>query len=143
MPTITGVSHVDLSVRNLDSAETWYRGLFDAALVLSGRNEVLGFDYRYLLVPGAELLIGLIRHDHAKDGFDHERPGLDHLSLEVADRDTLEQWLIHLDKLGVDHSGIVEQPTGDALPLRGPDELQLEFYVPSPDLPWIQGRVAR
>lgn len=75
MPTITGVSPVALSVRNLDSAETWYRGLFDAALVLSGRNEVLGFDYRYLLVPGAELLIGLIRHDHAKDDFDHERGG--------------------------------------------------------------------
>ncbi len=138
MPAITGVSHVDLSVSDLDESEEWYSQLLGASRVLDGRNEPLSFDYRYLMVPVPErgLLLGLIRHDQQTGRFDPTRPGLDHLAFEVADREALEQWVGRLDELGVKHDGIVEQATGDALPLRSPDGVQLELYVSAADLPW-------
>jgi len=138
MPAIEGISHIDLSVRDIDASEVWYTDLFSAKRVLDGRNEALGFDYRYLKLPapGDGLLLGLIQHDAENGFFEATRPGLDHLAFAVADREALERWRQHLDELGFEHSGIVEQATGDALPVRSPDGVQLEFYVAASVLPW-------
>jgi glyoxylase I family protein len=136
MPKINGLSHIDLSVSDIDAAERWYIDLTDATRVLDGRNEPLGFRYRYLMIPGPELLLGLIQHDAMAGAFDPTRPGLDHLAFAVTDRAGLAQWQARLDELGIPHNGIVEQATGDALPVRAPDGVQLEFYVSAAQLPW-------
>ena len=58
--------------------------------------------------------------------------GLDHLALNVASLDELEQWVAHLDGCGVAHSGIHDQPYGYLVVFRDPDNIQLELFVFSP-----------
>jgi catechol 2,3-dioxygenase-like lactoylglutathione lyase family enzyme len=38
MATITGISHIDLTVTDLDRSETWYSELLDMKRVLDGRG---------------------------------------------------------------------------------------------------------
>jgi len=127
MPAHT-VSHIDLSVSDLERSEAWYSALLDAACVLSGTNDTYKFTYRYLKTPGGTL-IGLIQHAE-QDGspFTPRRVGLDHLSFAVDDTGELGDRERHLDALGIPHSGIVNQPTGNAIAFRDPDGIQLEFY---------------
>ena len=42
MPTITGISHIDLSAIDLDRSESFYSNLLDASRVLDGENENTG-----------------------------------------------------------------------------------------------------
>ena len=57
----------------------------------------------------------------------------------VADRDELEDWVIHLDTHGVPHTGIIDTGYGPPVVFRDPDNMQLEFYVqPDPvELPQL------
>ncbi|MFB7501953.1 VOC family protein [Streptomyces broussonetiae] len=128
MPAYT-ISHIDLSVSDLDRSEAWYRALLDATPVLAGTNDEYKFAYCYLKTPGGALL-GLIQHADQEDAspFSPRRTGLDHLSFAVRDLEELRRCAQHLDTLGVPHSGIVHQPTGDAIAFRDPDGIQLEFY---------------
>lgn len=130
MPSITGVSHVDLSVTDIGKSEQWYRGLLGLQPLLEGRNDDRGYDVRYLVDAESLLVVGLEQHD-ANDGspFDERRVGLDHLSFNVASRDELDRWLARLDELGIPHSGITEvEGMWDVLVLRDPDNIQLEFF---------------
>lgn len=127
MPAHT-FSHVDLSVSDLDRSEAWYRALLDATRVLDGTNDVHKFDFRYLQTPGGALL-GLIHHAGQDDSaFSPRRIGLDHLSFAVTCLEELRECADRLDALGIPHSGIINQPTGDAIAFRDPDGIQLEFY---------------
>ena len=51
MPTITGVSHIDLTVSDLDRSEAFYADLLDLSRVLDGRNDDRRFASRYLVHP--------------------------------------------------------------------------------------------
>ncbi|GAA2565033.1 MULTISPECIES: VOC family protein [Streptomyces] len=127
MPANT-LSHIDLSVSDLDRSEHWYAALLDAKRVLGGTNDVHQFAYRYLKTPGG-LLLGLIQHAQPQETeFSPRRVGLDHLSFAVETVEELDRQQSHLDTLGIPHSGIVRQPTGDAIAFRDPDGIQLEFY---------------
>ena len=65
--------------------------------------------------------------------FDERRVGLDHLAFQITDADELQHWVIHLDELGVPHSGIVDTGYGSTVVFRDPDNFQLELYVhPNP-----------
>ena len=130
MPTITGISHVDLSVTDIDASETWYRELLGAVPLFGGRNDDRGYEARYILVPDCGVVIGLEQHD-ANDGstFSERRVGLDHLAFNVADRGELDAWLARLDELGISHSGITEEDAWDVLVFRDPDDIQLELFL--------------
>ncbi len=39
MPSITGISHVDLSVTDLATGDAWYRELLGAVPLFDGRND--------------------------------------------------------------------------------------------------------
>ena len=62
--------------------------------------------------------------------FSEFRTGLDHLEFLVERRADLDEWVAHLDALGVAHSGITEPSyTRNAmLTFRDPDNIQLEFF---------------
>jgi glyoxylase I family protein len=133
MPTITGVSHVDLSVSDLDSSEEWYAELLGLRRVLDGRNEDQRFAFRYLLHPDSMLIVGLVRHDDpASKEFDEHAVGLDHLSLNVASSEELIAWQQRLADRSVPHTPIVESDLWDVLVFRDPDNIQLELFYLKP-----------
>ena len=129
MPTITGISHVDLSVTDLEASDAWYRELFGAVPLFGGRNDAHDLDVRYIIDPNSMTIIGLEQHD-TNDGsaFDERRVGLDHLAFNVESREELDGWLVRLDELGISHSGITEEEPWDVLVLRDPDNIQLELF---------------
>ncbi len=79
--------------------------------------------------------MGLMCHeDRAGDRFDERSVGLDHFALAVRDRATLEEWVRHLDQLGVAHSGIKDENGGPLITLRDPDNIQVELWAFDPAL---------
>jgi glyoxylase I family protein len=131
---ILGLSHVGLSVRDLDAAWRFW-------------VEVLGFElieeqpaYCFVYDRGAGLAITLTDHDQTVSGaFDEHHPGLDHLAYAVPDVESLLSWEQRLDGLGVAHSPIVETDAGHHLNLRAPDNVPIELYVMKPEFAPVIG----
>jgi len=129
-PAITGISHVDLSVTDLEASVRWYSDLLALVPLFGGRNDERDYDVQYLMEPASAVVIGLEQHDaNPGTAFDERRVGLDHLSFNVESRAHLDAWLARLDELGVPHSGITEEDNWDVLVLRDPDNVQLEFIL--------------
>ena len=131
-PTITGISHIDLTVTDLDRSETFYAELLGMSRLLDGRSEDNHLSSRYLVHTDSMLILGLVRHDDVEAGFDERRVGLDHLSFNVASRAELDAWASRLDTRGVPHSPVDESEMWDVLVLRDPDNIQLEFFYMKP-----------
>jgi catechol 2,3-dioxygenase-like lactoylglutathione lyase family enzyme len=135
MPRFTGVSHIELTVRDADRSAAWYEqvlGMCRVAEHAEDEHPTPGVFARVVNVmhPTAGVVIGLIRHKSGKDEeFSEFRVGLDHLALTVETRDELEKWAEHLDLWGVQHSAISDQPYGSVLVFRDPDNIQLELFV--------------
>ena len=128
MPDITGVSHVSLTVTDLDRSVAWYQHVLGLHLVMP--TERPGIRGAILVHPDSRLMVSLAQHEAGQGGqFDELRPGLDHLSFAVADRDALEVWERHLVERGVTCSPIQDVPYGSVLVLRDPDHIQLELFV--------------
>ena len=132
-PQISGISHVDLSVTDLDASTSWYRDLLDMVDLFGHRNEERGYEVLYMMEPNSGVVMGFEQHD-ANPGtpFDERRVGLDHLSWSVESREQLDAWLARLDERGIPHSGIAEAEMWDVLVFRDPDNVQLEFIYIKP-----------
>lgn len=124
-PTIT---HVALTVSDLDRSVPWYQALFDSEPVL---DEDTG-PFRHVVWSLGDTLVGLHEFpDGLQDvSFDERRPGLDHLAFACGDRSELEQWSARLDELGISHDDIRDAGYGSGLSFRDPDNLPLEFFAP-------------
>lgn len=130
MPAITGIAHVELTVRDLDTSEVWYANLLGVRRVWEGSDDEHGIDARALRDPVSRIVIALTQHRAgSREMFDVTRPGLDHLSFAVADRDELRAWQQHIADLGVDYTPVDEWVHGAGLTVRDPDGIALEFYV--------------
>lgn len=129
-PAITGISHVDLSVTDLEASVAWYTELLGMVPLFGGRNEDFAYDVQYLIEPRSGVILGFEQHDqNPGTPFDERRVGLDHLSFNVESRELLDAWRARLDERGVPHSGITEEDNWDVLVLRDPDNIQLEFIL--------------
>jgi glyoxylase I family protein len=128
MPAFPAISHVAVTVSDLDRSRAWYQRLFDAEPVL---DENTGpFHHVVWMVGGTLLGIHLHASPSGSEPMDELRPGLDHIAFGCANRSELESWQSRLEELGIEHGGIVDAHYGSGLSFRDPDNIALEFFAP-------------
>ena len=130
MPTVTGLHHVSLTVRDLQRSIEWYCQLLGLTKVIEEPHpDGSGFGV-VLADPQFKLVIGLHSHTaNPGDLFSEARTGLDHASIGVPDQSELIEWQRHLEERGVPHSRINHAAYGSVLVFRDPDNVQLEFFA--------------
>ena len=130
MAEFPALTHVALTVRDLNVSVPWYERLLDAEPVLD-EDTTPDFHHTVYLV-GNGTLLGLHQHTTpAPEGrFSEYNVGLDHLAFGVESRAELEKWATRLDELGVAHGGIKDAAYGSGVSFRDPDGIALEFFCP-------------
>lgn len=129
MPTISGLHHLSLTVRDAAKSEAFY-GIFGFVPVLE-LPDVGGRGYKKVLAnPDTRTILGLSVHQ-SNDGsaFSEFRTGLDHLSFGVSSRAELDAWMQHLDELGIEHSDVTSSEVGHQITVRDPDNVQVELWA--------------
>jgi glyoxylase I family protein len=128
MPEFPAITHVALTVNDLEVSVPWYRKVFGSEPVL---DEDTG-PFRHVVFLLGGTLVGLHKFPGEPSGerFSEYRPGLDHLAFGCANRGELEEWEQQLDRLGIPHGGIVDASYGSGLSFRDPDNIALEFFAP-------------
>jgi glyoxylase I family protein len=123
-----GITHVALTVSDLDRSVPWYRALFGVDPVL---DEDTG-PFRHVVWLVGQTLVGLHQFPDlaSNEPFNERRIGLDHLAFACADRSELVEWEARLTELGMANGGIVDAPYGSGLSFRDPDNIALEFFAP-------------
>ena len=126
MKAPSGISHVSLSVRDLDVSREWYQRVLGlSVLVPPFENE----HYRETILTTGSVGICLQQHfDNPGEAFSEHRTGLDHLSFNVDTKEEYDAWLVHFDELEVRYW---EQGGGNFGPMvvfRDPDNVQLELH---------------
>lgn len=134
MPAFPALTHVAITVRDLDRSIAWYNELFGAAPVLDEDEESGTYHHAVYALDGGTLF-GLHTHRGATAtatataSFDETRTGLDHVAFAVTQGD-LEGWVTQLDSLGIAHGGIKHAHYGSGISFRDPDNIALEFFAP-------------
>jgi len=129
MPDFPAVTHLALTVTDLEVSLPWYERLFGVAPAMDDDSS----GYRHIVFPlaGGQLFgLHTLPLTQADDVFQEMRAGLDHVAFGCASRAELEGWVVRLDELGVAHGEIVDAPFGSGLAFRDPDNIQLEFFAP-------------
>jgi catechol 2,3-dioxygenase-like lactoylglutathione lyase family enzyme len=124
---LTGISHVGLSVPDVDAAVLFWHDVMGLEVV--GRTP----SYCLLLHREGLFVLGLNDHEGAVTGpFDERRTGLDHIALAIPDAAALEEWIQRFDEHGVAHADPVETDFGVHLNVRAPDSFPVELFVLAP-----------
>jgi glyoxylase I family protein len=127
-PTLGGITHVAVTVRDLAVSVPWYSRLVGAGPVL---DEDTG-PFRHAVFAVGGTLLGLHQFP---EGIEEGTPsprrlGMDHVAFAVADRAGLVAWADRLDELGVDRGAIVDAHYGSGLAFKDPDGIPLELFSP-------------
>jgi catechol-2,3-dioxygenase len=118
---LTGLSHIQLHVSDLDASVAWYEtalGLVELRRT-PGRSVTLhsaGGGFRVVLSPGGP----------TGDRSDEPRV-LNHLAFGVADLHALTGWADHLMAVGIAHDGIKTNFVGQSIDLFDPDGNNIEL----------------
>jgi glyoxylase I family protein len=124
---ITGLSHFQLLVTDVESSARWYT----AALGLLPFAQDSRIGYVALRHRGAKVVVVLTQGLGRKGGPDDAtHQFLDHLAFAVPDGESLNAWADHLTEIGVDHDGIVLENGHPSLQLRDPDGIAIELVAP-------------
>lgn len=127
MPEFPAITHVALTVTDLERSLPWYEDLFGSKPLM---DEDTG-PFRHVVWLLGGTLVGLHQFPDLKstEPFDERRPGLDHLAFACANRAELVAWEARLNELGIENGGIVDAPYGSGLSFRDPDNIALEFFA--------------
>jgi catechol-2,3-dioxygenase len=124
---ITGLSHFQLLVADVDASARWYSTAL--GLVPFARDARIG--YVALRHRGAKLVVVLTQAPGSGGGSGQATDQhVDHLAFAVPDSESLRVWADHLTEAGVDHPGIVLENGRPSLQLRDPDGNALELVAP-------------
>jgi len=132
VPTLTGVHHLGLTVRDIATSEVFYGKALGLVRAFVEPHST-GDGYAVVMVrPGTDLVLGLDYHPDA-DGamFDPRHTGLDHVAIRVSDRTDVDAWVTHFDAVGIEHGEVfsTEDPLPHALVVfRDPDGLPIEMF---------------
>lgn len=127
MTEFTGVSHIALTVTDLERSKQWYTDILGWQMLMEGTDNEIEFAFGFL--PGG-IGLGLRRHAGGTgDAFSPERTGLDHASFAVGSRDELASFESHLEEQSAEYSPIVEAPYGSVLSFKDPDGIALEAFT--------------
>lgn len=124
VPDIQGLSHLGLTVADLDRAVDFWCSVMGFRVVMQDE------EYCVVWQPSATLAIGLTAHGGSAVGpFDEHHAGLDHLALAVADVQHLQSWATRFAEHSVPHSAITETDAGHHLNVRAPDDIAIELFI--------------
>lgn len=127
MPGVQGINHVSLAVSDVAASASWYEKVFAARRLFEDKND----QYQMAIMMIAGVIVGLQRKAaDAGDRFSEFRTGLDHAGFGVATRAEVDAWKEHLDTLGVQNSGVIQDAFGNHLNFRDPDNIALEIFAP-------------
>ena len=128
IPMLGPITHVALTVQDIDGSILWYTALIGSAPVL---DEDTG-PFRHAVFAIGGTLLGLHSFPEGIDDepFTPRRVGLDHVAFACADRDELVAWSHRLTDMGARHGDIVDAHYGSALSFKDPDGLPLEVFCP-------------
>jgi glyoxylase I family protein len=124
-----GITHVAITVTDLEASARWYEHLFGSKPAL---DEDAGGFYHIVFALEGGTLFGLHGHDATESGdrFSEYRPGLDHVSFGVSNRAEVKAWEQRLNDMGIEHGGIVDASYGSGISFRDPDNIALEIFAP-------------
>ncbi|MHB1511477.1 MAG: VOC family protein [Acidimicrobiales bacterium] len=127
-----GIQHLGLTVRDIAVSETFYSEVLGLVRAFV-EPHATGDGYAVVMTrPGTGLFLGLEHHAGAdRELFSPLRTGLDHLALQVSSREDIDEWVTHLDTIGVEHEALFEsvEPAPIALVLlRDPDGIPIELF---------------
>jgi len=144
-PKIGGIHHLKLPVTDLERSARWYSEVLGAQrLTELDHHRPDGALFAVILdVPNLGTKLELRLDPATADALGE----YDFVTLAVEDRAALDQWIEHLDGLGVRHSPPVVALAGWLLVVPDPDGLRLRLYTTEPhgldlshvefDSPWI------
>lgn len=136
---ITGLSHVQLLVSDVEASSEWYT----VALGLEPYVRDLDIGYVALRHRSARMVVVLTAPaDPGENGASDDRVTdvrptaisgtVDHLAFAVPDGAALQSWADHLTEIGIDHHGVVLENGNPSLQLRDPDGIAIELVAPGP-----------
>jgi catechol-2,3-dioxygenase len=128
MSDFPAITHVAVTVSDLDRSRQWYQRLIGSDPVLD--EDTGTFHHVVWLLGGTLLGIHGFTDLASTDAFNERRPGLDHVAFGCANRAELEKWETKLNELGIANGGVVDAPYGSGLSFRDPDNIALEFFAP-------------
>jgi len=129
-PRSQGISHLGLTVSDLDRSLAFYRDVLGAVVLRApGDGDNPSFSGRMALVMIGSLGVDLFEHAASSGGrFNPAQTGLDHFALIASSVDDLEAWARWLDKHGVVCSPIRDSSgVGAQFDFADPDGIQIEF----------------
>ena len=124
MPTIAEFHHVHVPVSDVLTSRDWYSAVLGFAPLLDfeEEDELVGV----ALCHPAGITIW-ISHDPDRAAV---MRGFDIVSLSVADRPQLDEWLVHLDALGIEHTPVTGGHPGWTMDVMDPDGIHVRFRTP-------------
>jgi catechol 2,3-dioxygenase-like lactoylglutathione lyase family enzyme len=131
LPSLSGLHHLGLTVRDIDRSERWYAEVLGMTRVFVEDHPTGGGHTVVINRADTFLFLGLDYHPQADlERFDERRTGLDHVAMSVDSRADLDAWAHRLDALGIEHGPIhdKDQPVHAALLVRDPDGIPVELF---------------
>jgi catechol-2,3-dioxygenase len=126
-PKLVGLRNVKVPVTDLGVALDWYGRVFGfrATIEFADADGVVRGVHGEL--PGIGEVLALREDPEAARGLGAFAVA----NFAVADRSALEDWVAHLDALGVGHGPVVDAPRLSLLVFANPDGQEVHLYTPN------------
>jgi catechol 2,3-dioxygenase-like lactoylglutathione lyase family enzyme len=137
-PPISGIHHLKFAVRDPEASLKFYEEVFGAVRIKAADHvDAAGRVYAFICdVPGLGTKLDLRlseQHSSAARAFDP-------VTLNIADRAALAQWIAHLDRLGAPHSGEIVTALAFMLVIEDPDGRRIRLYTEEKHGPELAGQ---